>query len=53
MSISRETIAGATVVIDQGQAFIVAANPVPATAGELRDLALLLFATADELDGSY
>ena len=48
--VSYETIAGTTVTIEtDGRAYINAEH-APATATELRDLALLLLATADEVD---
>ena len=49
--VSHETIAGTTVTIEtDGRAYINAEH-APATATELRQLAMLLLATADEVDG--
>jgi hypothetical protein len=48
--VSYETIAGTTVTIEaDGRAYINAEH-APATATELRQLAMLLLATADEVD---
>ena len=52
MHTSRETIGPVTVSIKTDGCCYVTAGAAPATATELRQLALLLLASADELDAT-